>query len=85
MYPQKVANKFKAILSMKKGWMLSDFWERQKMVRLITHLIRSQKGTTSIEYALVASLIFLVIVAAVSELGGGVTRLFQLAADGFPR
>ncbi len=55
------------------------------MKHFIIMFFRSEGGTTSIEYALVASLIFLGIVVAVSDLGGGVTRLFQLVADGFPR
>jgi len=63
-----------------------QLWEKaQRMEVLITHFFRSEKGSTSIEYALVAGLIFLAIVLAVSDLAGGVTRLYQLVADSFPR
>ena len=48
---------------------------------LMSRFIHSQKGTTSIEYALVASLIFLAIVVSVTQLGGAVTRMYQLIAS----
>jgi len=57
----------------------------KRLLTLISHLIHSEKGTTSIEYALIASLIFLAIVASVIQLGGGVTRIYQLIADSVVR
>jgi len=51
----------------------------------MSHLTHSEKGTTSIEYALVASLIFLAIVVSVIQLGGAVTRVYQLISSGIPR
>ncbi|WP_114907870.1 Flp family type IVb pilin [Ornithinimicrobium murale] len=42
------------------------------------------RGGTAAEYALVASLIAVVIAAAVGTLGTEVLGLFQAAADGFP-
>jgi len=57
----------------------------KRLLTLISRLIYSEKGTTSIEYALVASLIFLAIVASVIQLGGGVTRMYELVASCVPR
>ena len=60
-------------------------WEKdskmKKFATLMLRFIHSEKGTTSIEYALVASLIFLAIVVSVTQLGGGVTRMYQLVAS----
>jgi Flp pilus assembly pilin Flp len=53
----------------------------KRFATLILRLIYSEKGTTSIEYALLASLIFLAIVASVIQLGGGVMRMYQLIAS----
>ena len=57
----------------------------KRFATLIYRLLYSEKGTTSIEYALVASLIFLAIVASVIQLGGGVMRMYQLVASCIPR
>jgi Flp pilus assembly pilin Flp len=57
----------------------------KKVATLMSRLIHSEKGTTSIEYALLASLIFLAIVASVTQLGGAVTRMYQLIASCIPR
>jgi len=43
-----------------------------------------EEGTTSIEYAIIASLIFLAIVAAVTSLGGSIRGLYESVAAGFP-
>jgi Flp pilus assembly pilin Flp len=43
-----------------------------------------EEGTTSIEYAIIASLIFLSIVAAVASLGGSVRGLYESVAAAFP-
>jgi Flp pilus assembly pilin Flp len=57
----------------------------KRFATLMLRLIHLEKGTTSIEYALVASLIFLAIVASVIQLGGGVMRMYQLVASCIPR
>lgn len=50
---------------------------------MILNFFRDKHGATSIEYALVASLIGMVIIGAVSVIGGKVMAAFQAAADGF--
>jgi len=57
----------------------------KRFVTLMLRLIHLEKGTTSIEYALIASLIFLAIVGAVIQLGGGVLRMYQLIASCIPK
>ena len=57
----------------------------KRAAMLMSRLMHSEKGTTSIEYALVASLIFLAIVVSVIQLGGAVTRVYQLISSGIPR
>ena len=58
------------------------------MTRLLavlkSRIIRSEKGATSIEYALIASLIFLAIVAAVTELSTKVTGMYQIVVNHLP-
>ena len=44
----------------------------------------SEEGTTSVEYAIVASLIFLAIVAAVTSLGSSVRGLYESVAAQMP-
>ena len=73
MYPRTKPMSFKKDFKMKK------------LATLMHHLLFSENGTTSIEYALVASLIFLAIVGAVIQLGGGVMRMYQLVASCIPR
>jgi pilus assembly protein Flp/PilA len=57
----------------------------KKFATLMLPIIHSEKGTTSIEYALLASLIFVAIIVSVTQLGGGVTRMYQLIATCIPR
>jgi Flp pilus assembly pilin Flp len=57
--------------------------EMKRVLAFISHFIGSQEGTTAIEYALVASLIFLAIVLAVTELGGAVANMYRLIATCF--
>lgn len=57
----------------------------KKFATLMLPIIHSEKGTTSIEYALLASLIFVAIIVSVTQLGGGVTRMYQLIASCIPR
>ncbi len=58
------------------------------MTRLLAVLksliVRSEEGTTSIEYALIASLIFLAIVAAVTELATKVTGVYEIVVNHLP-
>jgi Flp pilus assembly pilin Flp len=54
------------------------------MLKKFGHFFVSQKGATSIEYALISSTIFLAIILAVSNLGATVNRLFQSVASAFP-
>lgn len=53
-----------------------------KLHHLFRDFWRHEFGSTAIEYALLASLIALVIIASVTTLGGTVNSLFQSAADG---
>ena len=55
------------------------------MTKLFLNFLSSDEGTTSIEYALIAGLIFVVIVLAVTDLGDGVFNLFQTIADKYPK
>jgi len=45
----------------------------------------SENGATSIEYALIAGLLFLAIVVAVSDLGTSVVQLYQKVAENYPQ
>ena len=51
---------------------------------LIYKLYNEEQGVTSIEYALIGSLIAVVIVIAVSATGRAVLALFQSVVDSFP-
>lgn len=50
----------------------------------IIQCLRHEDGVTSIEYALIASLIVMVIFAAVTAVGGSVAALFEQVANAFP-
>lgn len=52
--------------------------------KLISQFFISEKGVTSIEYALIASLIFVAIVVAVSRLGTDVQNMYQLIVSSLP-
>lgn len=49
----------------------------------MNHFIQDERGATSVEYALIALLIFLVIVVSVTALGGTVKGLFESILPGF--
>ncbi|WP_306392981.1 Flp family type IVb pilin [Telluria beijingensis] len=49
-------------------------------MNFIANLIKEEDGVTAIEYALIASLIAGVIIAAVSLLGGNISTLFSTLA-----
>ena len=50
------------------------FWERS--MKHILNFIRNESGATAIEYALIASLIAVAIITAVSTVGGKVSTVF---------
>jgi pilus assembly protein Flp/PilA len=49
-------------------------------MNFIKNFIKEEDGVTAIEYALIASLIAGVIIAAVTLLGGNITRMFNALA-----
>jgi pilus assembly protein Flp/PilA len=50
------------------------------MRNLVTRLIKSEKGATAIEYGLIAALIAVVIITAVSLLGSNLSTVFNSVA-----
>ncbi|MET0546651.1 MAG: Flp family type IVb pilin [Caulobacterales bacterium] len=50
----------------------------------LRRLLRRQDGATAIEYALIAGLISLAIVAGATTIGGNLSTGFQTVAAGFP-
>lgn len=56
----------------------------QMMSGLVKQFVRCESGATAIEYCFLASLIAVVIVAALTVLGMNVSNSFQNMADGFP-
>jgi pilus assembly protein Flp/PilA len=54
------------------------------MKRIFSGLFFNDDGASSIEYAILASLIAVVIVSAVGILGISVRSLFQLVVDRYP-
>lgn len=53
-------------------------------MKKLFHLFDSEGGVTSIEYALIASLISVVIVVTVAALGGHLSNLYQSVASAIP-
>jgi len=47
------------------------------MIRIVKKFLTDESGATAIEYGLIASLISLTIIAAVSRLGGKLTGTFN--------
>jgi pilus assembly protein Flp/PilA len=47
---------------------------------MIARFFRDERGATSIEYALIGSLIFLVIIVAVGLVGGALDPIFRTVA-----
>ncbi len=47
----------------------------------LLHCLRNEEGATAIEYGLIAGLIAVVIIAAVTLLGGDIAGVFQGIAD----
>lgn len=50
------------------------------MVTLIKKFIREEEGVTAIEYGLIAALIAVVIIGAVSAVGGNLSEVFNYIA-----
>jgi pilus assembly protein Flp/PilA len=55
------------------------------MAGVVCRFLKDDSGATVIEYALLASLICVVIVSAVSGLGGQVAGLFNRVADEYAK
>ena len=51
------------------------------ILRSMKALLRSEDGPTAIEYALIAALIFLVIISAVTLVGAKVTNTYGLVGN----
>lgn len=54
------------------------------MKRLIRRFARCSAGATSIEYALIAVLIAVVIIGSVTSVGAELSNIFSNVANGFP-
>ena len=52
------------------------------MLKVLGRFVLDRSGATSIEYSLIASLILVVIVFAVSQVGANLVPWFQAVADG---
>ena len=52
------------------------------MIALFSRVIRDESGATAIEYGLIAALISVVIISAVSAVGTGVSDTFNTIANG---
>ena len=50
------------------------------MQKLVTRFIKDESGATAIEYGLIAALIAVAIIAALSTLGGNVSSSFETVA-----
>jgi Flp pilus assembly pilin Flp len=55
-----------------------------KLRRLVSRLSRNERGTSSTEYALLAVMIAVVIIAGVTFLGTRTNSLFQQACESVP-
>lgn len=52
------------------------------MTKFVTRFIKDESGATAIEYGLIAALIAVAIIGAVTTLGGKVNDTFEAAAAG---
>ena len=50
---------------------------------IMKKFLREERGATAIEYAMIASLVFLTIVAAVTGLGANLTNVYATIAAAF--
>jgi pilus assembly protein Flp/PilA len=53
------------------------------ILALLRRLARAERGATAIEYALLGSLIAMVILAGVGAVGEALALMFEQVADGF--
>ena len=53
-------------------------------LKTLRRLSRTESGVTAIEYAIIASLIAVMIIGAVSLIGADLTRTFDTVAGSFP-
>jgi len=59
--------------------------DRTKMKNILKTLLSCEEGATAAEYAIMASLIAVVIIGAVTLLGLNTSNLFQNVADKYPK
>jgi len=52
-------------------------------MKLIARFLKDTKGATAIEYALIASIISIVIVSSSTMIGSRIVDIFELVQDGF--
>ena len=53
-------------------------------LKMLRRLLRTENGVTAIEYGMIAALIAVVIIAAVTLVGTELTRTFDTVAGSFP-
>lgn len=58
---------------------MGGFFQKARLSALVFSL--NKRGATAIEYALIASLIAIVIIAAVGFVGGSVSNMFNSISD----
>ncbi len=51
---------------------------------MIARFLADTRGTTAVEYAVIAGLIFMVIITAITQIGVGLNGIFGSAASAFP-
>jgi pilus assembly protein Flp/PilA len=54
------------------------------VIRFVRNLVQDEEGVTAIEYGLIAALIAVAIITAVSTVGGGVSATFTRVANELP-
>ena len=55
------------------------------MTKFITKFAQDESGATAIEYGLIAALIAVVIIGAITTLGGNITGTFTKVANAMPQ
>jgi pilus assembly protein Flp/PilA len=56
-----------------------------QVIGFVRKLVQEEDGVTAIEYGLIAALIAVVIVTAVTAVGGGLTTTFDSVASKLPK
>jgi len=59
--------------------------EKRMMKIIDSFFLSGEEGTTSIEYAIIASLLAVAVVVSVSSIGINLTGLFQSVIDNYPK